>query len=208
MTATTSKPQTFAKRLETLSEFAWTAPRQEVADMRDVVAGRLIRDRAVGDANFYAFAVEYLSAAVDHVDDANDEAWEAARPKPLADGYYTIVLADGGHVTLRVSDDFRADAPDGSKVVAYLMGQDNESDYAGFAFVDPQGRPAVWKRFRDTHERQREALDVLLGGGDRSDLSLAYALESGRCARCGRRLTVPASIHRGFGPECYQRVGQ
>lgn len=27
----------------------------------------------------------------------------------------------------------------------------------------------------------------------------------GRCASCGRRLTTPESIERGFGPECYKR---
>lgn len=26
----------------------------------------------------------------------------------------------------------------------------------------------------------------------------------GRCARCGRPLTTPESIERGFGPECYK----
>jgi hypothetical protein len=27
-----------------------------------------------------------------------------------------------------------------------------------------------------------------------------------RCARCGRALTTPESVQRGFGPECWQRV--
>ena len=34
----------------------------------------------------------------------------------------------------------------------------------------------------------------------------AYALLSSRCARCNRTLTVPASIHRGLGPECAQKM--
>jgi hypothetical protein len=29
----------------------------------------------------------------------------------------------------------------------------------------------------------------------------------GACGRCGRRLTVPASIESGFGPECITKVG-
>lgn len=29
----------------------------------------------------------------------------------------------------------------------------------------------------------------------------------GRCAHCGKRLTVPESISRGLGPECAGRVG-
>lgn len=29
----------------------------------------------------------------------------------------------------------------------------------------------------------------------------------GRCGRCGRPLTDPDSIKRGFGPECIQKLG-
>lgn len=29
----------------------------------------------------------------------------------------------------------------------------------------------------------------------------------GSCARCGRTLTVPVSIHRGFGPDCARMLG-
>ena len=29
---------------------------------------------------------------------------------------------------------------------------------------------------------------------------------SGKCARCGRKLTTPESIERGFGPGCYEEV--
>jgi hypothetical protein len=29
---------------------------------------------------------------------------------------------------------------------------------------------------------------------------------SGRCGRCGRKLTVPESIKTGFGPECGNRI--
>jgi hypothetical protein len=29
----------------------------------------------------------------------------------------------------------------------------------------------------------------------------------GKCGKCGRKLTVPESIERGIGPECYSRIG-
>jgi hypothetical protein len=29
----------------------------------------------------------------------------------------------------------------------------------------------------------------------------------GRCGRCGRKLTVPESIHNGYGPECIHLIG-
>lgn len=28
----------------------------------------------------------------------------------------------------------------------------------------------------------------------------------GRCGRCGRKLTTPESIERGYGPECYKLI--
>lgn len=30
-----------------------------------------------------------------------------------------------------------------------------------------------------------------------------HVYHEGRCGKCGRRLTTPESIERGFGPECY-----
>lgn len=35
----------------------------------------------------------------------------------------------------------------------------------------------------------------------------AQVLHEGRCGRCGRVLTVPASILSGFGPECATKIG-
>lgn len=35
------------------------------------------------------------------------------------------------------------------------------------------------------------------------DMSIYH---EGRCARCGRQLTDPDSIQRGFGPECYKKA--
>jgi hypothetical protein len=35
---------------------------------------------------------------------------------------------------------------------------------------------------------------------------IAYAEMSKRCRRCGRVLTVPTSLHRGFGPDCWEIV--
>lgn len=29
---------------------------------------------------------------------------------------------------------------------------------------------------------------------------------TGRCGKCGKRLTVPSSIHSGFGPECIKNL--
>lgn len=120
------------------------------------------------------------------------------------DGYYTVVFSDAedDRITLRVRPHWEEEAVKrGEKVVDYLMGQDNERDYKGFAFLTPHGKRMwnVWKRFA-SNERLARALEVL--HKDPEEAGMAYALRSGNCYRCGRTLTVPASIHRGLGPVC------
>jgi SNF2 family DNA or RNA helicase len=44
--------------------------------------------------------------------------------------------------------------------------------------------------------------------GDYESMGLSYAMNSGRCWKCGRELTVPASIHRGLGPDCAQQYSE
>ena len=75
----------------------------------------------------------------------------------------------------------------------------------------PEGA-SVWKRFADTG-RLTAALQFLATGNvDEAHEEFlaraeAYALASGQCMRCGHKLTVPASLHRGLGPECAKREG-
>jgi len=123
----------------------------------------------------------------------------------LDKGIFTAVLGDGSHVTLRVTDRTgRLQVEEGTRIVQYLSGPANESDYTGFAFLSPAGEARLWRRFADS-ARLLEALRVVLG--DPQAGAEAYALESGHCARCGRLLTVPASLHRGLGPECARHWG-
>jgi hypothetical protein len=125
------------------------------------------------------------------------------------DGYYTIVFDDEADeritIRLRTQDDDSTFAP-GKQIAAYLAGPDNEMDYINFAFTNGdhgEVRAYIWKRFR-VHTRLDRALNHLLRNP--IDAGEAYALESGRCWRCGQRLTVPASIHRGLGPVCAGRL--
>ena len=53
--------------------------------------------------------------------------------------------------------------------------------------------------------RQLEAWKII--SSDPKGAGEAYALESANCFRCGRKLTVPVSIHRGLGPECASKWG-
>ena len=44
-----------------------------------------------------------------------------------------------------------------------------------------------------------------------TEKELPYTCEfypSGRCGRCGRKLTSPESIERGFGPSCWEAINE
>ncbi len=122
-------------------------------------------------------------------------------------GFYTIVLEDDSHVTLRLKEPDRSyfDGLElGTLVAAYFRGKANDRDsaYKQFAFVFPSGRYAVWKRFQDDeYERQQRALHILLND-DPDEWSREYSLRSGRCCKCNRLLTNPDSIQAGIGPVC------
>lgn len=140
------------------------------------------------------------------------EPQTAAAPVAMAEdgkhqvrnGTYTVILnGDDDYVTLKIRDaKFAKDMPKGTQMACYLSGADNAGDFTGFAFV--QGRTGkVWKRFQQDG-RLAQALKVLLDGGD-ADAGERYAMASGTCYCCGRKLTVPASLHRGLGPICAER---
>lgn len=119
------------------------------------------------------------------------------------DGTYSLVWNDGTYRTLKVHTPKQGNLA-GKRIAAFLRGQDNEGDYTGFAFINDNGTFAIWKRFRDNTDL-RTALQALCQPEKAAEAGLAYALESGNCYRCGRKLTVPASIHAGMGPDCAKK---
>lgn len=120
-------------------------------------------------------------------------------------GTYTAVFGDGSHTTLRVKKHWLPEeAAKGTTVVQYLSGSDNETSYTGFAF-QRDGRLMVWKKFAGLLPRQIEAWAIV--SRDPSKAGEGYALHSGNCFRCNRTLTVPLSLHRGLGPECFSKWG-
>lgn len=124
---------------------------------------------------------------------------------PLPVGRYTIVFADGTYKTLRVTvqDAFDNFMP-GRTILSYLAGSDNDRDYTSYAHLDEHGAPRIWKKHQGTRSLL-EATKVLLG--DPQAAAQAYAEHSHNCSRCGRTLTVPASLHAGLGPECARKAG-
>lgn len=120
-------------------------------------------------------------------------------------GTYTVVFPDEGRITLR----FRA--PKNGKwkdkqLVEYLYGPDNTSHYRRCANETTDGY-RIWNQFKEDG-RIAEGIKFLAGAkdSDRAEAGLTYAMESSNCYRCGRKLTVPVSIHRGLGPECARKV--
>lgn len=130
----------------------------------------------------------------------------------VPDGYYTIVLSEQPEVrrTIRVRTPRQGtySARMGWQYVAFLSGSDNESSYTGFGRLE-----GARTRLDGSYRRNEQlglALELLVGYAQKDQLDNSrqrFALVSGRCWNCGRTLTVPASIHRGLGPDCAARLG-
>jgi hypothetical protein len=120
----------------------------------------------------------------------------------LRDGTYTVVMA-GARRTLKVHTPKRGNFA-GKQIISYLSGSDNESDYTGCAFVNGD-RVSMWKRFRGESTLAR-ACELLLNPEAAKAAGLEYAMESGNCYVCSRKLTVPASIYAGIGPICAEKA--
>lgn len=131
----------------------------------------------------------------------------------LDTGTYTIVGPRGGHRTIMIEEHWIPEQVEKGVLVAkYLAGPDNETDFHGFAFLNPVANTGayyvgVWKRFKERSDIIA-ALNFLLTHTDRlGEFGLAYAVKSGRCYRCQRKLTVPISVYNGLGKTCAGKLG-
>lgn len=131
----------------------------------------------------------------------------------IPNGTYTIVFEDGSYQTIKF-EEAKKGAFAGRRIASFMSGTDNETHYRGFAFVSPDNKMHCWKTFQHylIKDRVMEAVRILYKAvrenGEEAIMKAgeAYALRSGKCCKCGRKLTVPASIHRGMGPECSKKV--
>ena len=130
-----------------------------------------------------------------------------APTREIPNGIYTV--ADGnGWMTFRIAEESWAN---GRKVIAYLKGSNNEVSYKGFGFVTPQGI-RKWGSAQVSEKVLAGAQFLLTGNLDEArenflNLAEAFAITSGNCLACLHTLTVPASVARGLGPVCAQRLG-
>jgi hypothetical protein len=118
---------------------------------------------------------------------------------------FTLVSKKTGErKTFRISK-----AKDGDIFFASLLtGPSNTEDYTYLGFIQPAGtQPLIaGKKGNPAHPAYKALYWALgkLGEGEMPE-QLEFWHE-GRCARCARVLTDPASIEAGFGPECINHV--
>lgn len=96
--------------------------------------------------------------------------------------------------------------------VGLLNGPDNTGDYK---YLGRISREIFWlgRKVPRAGDISRDAPSArafdwtwrALARGQMPDMLAIW--HEGSCGRCGRRLTVPASIASGFGPECINKVG-
>ena len=123
----------------------------------------------------------------------------------IQDGHYTIVYANGDYRTLRFNKSKKIKDEKGEPMTVASFKQGRE--YAGFGFLLPDNKVRFWKKFRVAQgnvatrlQRIQRAVDIIVR--DPQAAQMAFALHEKACAKCGRDLTVPASLHMGLGPEC------
>ena len=132
-----------------------------------------------------------------------------------ADAAREFMLAGNATVTLvsrrtEAHFTFKLKASDDGQVtfVSLLRGADNQSDYSYLGIIAngrflhgkkskigqdaPSARAFAWAWARLVEDVMPAELEIW---------------HEGACGRCGRPLTVPESIERGIGPECWSKMG-
>lgn len=135
-----------------------------------------------------------------------DDIPEPKKPEiinPIHDGTYTAVFRDGSYRTVRFNTPTSGNLA-GKTIVAYLAGPDNSRDFVGCAFYNQERASLhMWGRFKeDTALSNGLQLAIHAIRGNLEEAQQAYAIKSGNCAKCGKKLTVPASLYAGMGPKC------
>lgn len=156
-----------------------------------------------------------------------EQAEEKTKPltplSPVLDGYYTVVHgygADRSWKTYRLQTQHESDVfMPGIQIMGRLVGPDNYLDYkncANYVGTDnPKGKSGepieqwngihVWSAFNTDKINIEDDWATIMRGPDTAGHS--YAMQSGRCWKCNKKLTVPDSIHNGLGPDCFEKLG-
>jgi hypothetical protein len=106
---------------------------------------------------------------------------------------------------------FKISRPRGKDVffAQLLAGPDNEHSFVYIGIVDIETGTL---RLTKNSKRNEQSPDVvtlrwfLTHLFTDKQLTNATVYHEGKCGCCGRKLTVPESIERGIGPECWSRL--
>ena len=124
----------------------------------------------------------------------------------------------GGNCTFTIKSEksgewrtFRIRRPKGKDIyfAQLLAGRDNENSFVYIGVVEIEtGKLRLTKGSKRTEQSPdvvilRWFLSHLFTDGQ---LMNATVYHEGKCGCCGRKLTVPESIERGIGPECWSRL--
>lgn len=205
----TDKQLSYLKRL--VAEKDWPTAGQSEAEARYIATCENVLEGKAITFDEAKFTISYLVARPTKLqekfkdvkpDHSGDHAIEVGCVP--AQGTYTVVIGSERRTLKFVAP--KQGSFKGMIVVRFLSGRDNEEDYTGFANSIDNTHVRVWRRFKED-SLLIDCLKFLCESDtNRADAGERYALESSKCWRCGRKLTVPASIHRGLGPECAKQV--
>jgi hypothetical protein len=93
--------------------------------------------------------------------------------------------------------------------VGLLTGPDNYADYAYVGLLTQNGDFRLTAKSRYTGDSTPvKAFQYFWKWVSDGEMPPHMEIRhEGSCGRCGRKLTVPESIDRGIGPECFGRMG-
>jgi len=128
---------------------------------------------------------------------------------------FTVQNPQGEYYTFKICQPNKSPRFRGQSVIPHfaslLTGPDNENSYTYLGMVNPEtGDVKLTRQSRYTENSKpfqviRWALKHALGDRQIPD---GYQINhAGHCGRCGRLLTVPESLTRGIGPECWSKMG-
>lgn len=125
-------------------------------------------------------------------------------------GYYTVEMADGGYVTVRVRrQPTTAKFKPGRVAFAYLFGRSNVGEqYSNFASVDAKGRCWMNSDLQykpETRAKLVAAISAVVGDPKTAGEAWARLFEA--CWICGRALSTPESLNDLIGPDCKKKRG-
>lgn len=120
---------------------------------------------------------------------------------------FTVANNKGEHYTFRVG----RSKPEQPLFVGLLTGPNNEADYTYMGIYSPEHNHSVKLTKASKYNDESKPVKVIRWAIKQviknKELPAGYSIQhEGKCCCCGRPLTDPESIFRGWGPICWQRL--